>query len=291
MAIFHLTAKTASRAGGQSAQAHFDYISRLGKYSNRDRDRLVFCESVNMPGWAAADSQKYWSSADNFERANGRLYKQLEFSLPIELPEKENVELALRFAKEVTNTYDGKLPFSIAIHEGRGHNPHVHLMVSERLTDGHDRTAESWFKRAATGKKLPSEGGAKKTDLLKPKEWLLMVRELWARLTNEALEANKKQSRIDHRSYHMRRIKTTPGKHVGPREFKYKRRPNIYPHVDLKSRDRQLEIIRTARELDELKRGAFDTSRQAAISRLRSKSPAPAQSAPVRKTQPSTPEM
>jgi hypothetical protein len=289
MAIFHLTAKTASRAGGQSAAAHFEYIARRGKYSNRERDRLVFAHSGNMPEWAKSEPQSYWSAADQHERANGRLFKTIEFALPVELNDAEKKNLALAFAKQVTETKDGKLPFSLAIHEGRGHNPHCHLMVSERVMDVHQRSAEVWFKRAATCKTLAEEGGAKKTELLKPKEWLLHIRELWSRLANQTLTKCKIAARIDHRSNEERGIRAAPGQHAGPHGFK-KRRPRQITETAHQKRGRQLEIVRTERELSELKHSIFDVSRQASKAKLSAqKSVAPVRTAPVPNTESYTP--
>ena len=34
------------------------------------------------PKWAEDDPQKYWAAADAHERANGRLYREVEFALP-----------------------------------------------------------------------------------------------------------------------------------------------------------------------------------------------------------------
>ncbi|MCY5463665.1 relaxation protein, partial [Escherichia coli] len=48
MAIYHLTAKTGSRSGGQSARAKADYIQREGKYA-RDMDEVLHAESGHMP--------------------------------------------------------------------------------------------------------------------------------------------------------------------------------------------------------------------------------------------------
>jgi hypothetical protein len=281
MAIYHLSCKTASRVGGQSALAHFSYIARSGKYANRERDRLIFCESGNLPQWSATDPSKYWQAADQHERANGRLYKSLEFALPIELTQKDSIDLAKLFINRVTNTADGKLPFSFALHEGKGHNPHVHLMISERIKDGHDRDAGLWFKRAAPGKKSSAEGGAKKTRSLMPIEWLISVRELWATLANTALDTCKSSSRIDHRSHKVRGIQTEPGIHMGPRGFK-NRRPLQKTETAHQKRTRQLEIIRISRDLDELKSSESDISRQASRVKFSAqKSLAPARTAPV----------
>ena len=61
MAIYHLTAKTGSRTGGQSAAAHADYIEREGKYARGEEDDVVHRESGHMPEWALADyAREYW---------------------------------------------------------------------------------------------------------------------------------------------------------------------------------------------------------------------------------------
>ena len=51
MAIYHLTVKTGSRYGGQSALAKSEYIEREGKYEHKDDER-AHRESDNMPEWA-----------------------------------------------------------------------------------------------------------------------------------------------------------------------------------------------------------------------------------------------
>ena len=153
MAIFHLHASTGSRNGGQSASAKADYIQRQGKYT-RDPSECVHSQSGHMPTWAADDPRAYWQAADDHERANGRLFKEVEFSLPRELPLDEQRELAEAFAQHLTAAE--QLPYTLAIHAGKGSNPHCHLMISERINDGHARTPETWFKRAANGGKRRS---------------------------------------------------------------------------------------------------------------------------------------
>ena len=84
MAVYHLKAGFGSRAGGQSAAAKRDYIERDGRYE-LDRDELEHRESRNMPEWAQDDPRAYWQAADEHERANGRLYSEIQFALPREL--------------------------------------------------------------------------------------------------------------------------------------------------------------------------------------------------------------
>lgn len=135
MAIYHLTAKTGSRSGGQSARAKADYIQREGKYA-RDMDEVLHAESGHMPEFVERPAD-YWDAADLYERANGRLFKEVEFALPVELTLDQQKALASEFAQHLTGAE--RLPYTLAIHAGGGENPHCHLMISERINDGIER--------------------------------------------------------------------------------------------------------------------------------------------------------
>ena len=228
MAIYHLNVNTGTRIGGQSAKAKSDYIEREGKYE-KDGEELEYKESGNMPEWAEDNPQKYWAAADAGERANGRLYREVEFALPRELNERERVEVASSFAKNLTG--EERLPYTLAIHRGGqdGGNPHAHLMFSERTNDGVDRSAAQWFKRYNAQE--PEKGGARKTTSTKPREWLENTREQWADHANEALERAGRSERINEASLEnqyweaaeagnereMARLQNRePGVHIGP---------------------------------------------------------------------------
>ena len=146
MAVYHLKASYGSRSGGQSALAKSDYIEREGRYA-KDAEELEHKEHGNMPEWAQADPGKYWEAADQNERANGRLYSEVQFALPKELSEPQRREVAGHFAERLTG--EEKLPYTLAVHRGgpEGENPHAHLMFSERGHDGIERGAEQWFRR------------------------------------------------------------------------------------------------------------------------------------------------
>ena len=231
MAIYHLSVKTGSRGGWQSAKAKSDYIEREGKYE-KDRDELAYSESGNMPEWAGDDPREYWAAADEHERANGSLFKEVEFALPVELDDGQQRELASSFAAELTG--EERLPYTMAIHRGGGDNPHVHLMISERGLDGHARDAEQWFKRA--NKANPEKGGALKTRSLN-KEWLANTRQAWETAANGALERAGRSERIDHRSLAAQRaeaiergqvnradeLNRQPGVHLGPERHRAQR--------------------------------------------------------------------
>lgn len=230
MSIYHLTVKTGSRKGGQSAKAKADYIQREGKYSH-DKSEVLDIQHGNMPDFAVHNAGLYWDAADLYERANGRLYKEVEFALPIELTLEQQKALASEFAQHLTGAE--RLPYTLAIHAGGGTNPHCHLMISERINDGIERPAELWFKRYNGPDK---EGGAQKTEALKPKAWLEQTREAWAEHANRALEQAGHDARIDHRTLEAQGIERLPGVHLGP---------NV---VEMEAKD-----IRTARGDEALK--------------------------------------
>lgn len=212
MAIYHLNVKTVSRGGGSAGASH-DYLNRDGKYA-KDKDEVLTMASGNMPDWAKNQPGEYWRTADVYERANARLCKRVEFALPRELDAEAQKQLVSSFARQLADTNDGPLPYSYAIHKGHGQgNPHCHLMISERVNDGQPRSRENWFKRASPVD--PAEGGARKTEALKPKEWLLETREVWQNQANRALERAGRDARIDHRTLEAQGIDRAPGKHRG----------------------------------------------------------------------------
>ena len=213
-AIYHLNVRTGTRSKGQSARAAAAYIQREAEYS-RDRetaDELLYTESGHMPAWADADPTTYWDAADLHERTNGRLFKRVEVALPTALSAAEQRELAVGFARHLT---DGEqLPYTLAIHAGEGTNPHCHLLISERTNDGLERSADQWFRRYNPDH--PEQGGARKTTALHPKAWLVETREAWAEQTNQALERAGHAIRIDHRSLEAQGIERLPSLHLGP---------------------------------------------------------------------------
>lgn len=174
-----------------------------------------------MPPWAlkvphascskrrSAVAEAYWRGADTYERSNARLCKELEFAIPLELTPIEAINASSEFLHRLTTVEDSRLPYSFALHAGRGKNPHVHALISERVNDGIDRTVERWFRRHGP------DCGAKKTDALKSVDWLISARKMWADVCNEHLEKGGHDVRIDHRSFEDAGIDRVPGEHVG----------------------------------------------------------------------------
>jgi hypothetical protein len=226
MAEFHLHIKSHSRGVGKGAGGHARYVLREGPYASRtvevvegatvkrvresrDEEVLYAC-SGNMPLWADDNPIKFWDAADERERANGTVYREVEIALPAELSAEENIRLARHFAKQISQSEKGQTPYTMAIHRSEK-NPdllHAHIMLSDRVFDGHDRTPETFFKRAAVKGKAPDMGGAPKCEERRAApghDWADRIRPLWSDLANCALERAGIEARIDHRSLDARR--------------------------------------------------------------------------------------
>ena len=231
VAVYHLKVGFGSRASGQSASAKSDYIEREGRYE-RDREELEHTEHGHMPAWAQDDPHAYWQAADAHERANGRLYSEVQFALPRELDAAGRRALAGAFAERVCG--GERLPYTLALHRGGpdGENPHAHLMFSERGNDGIARDAAQWFKRH--NPTAPERGGARKSRAAKAGDWLDTTRQAWEQAANRALAQAGRAERIDGRSLADRRevahrdgdleraaeLSREPNVHLGPERYR-----------------------------------------------------------------------
>jgi len=215
--LYHLSFRSGSRAGGASARSAYEYVAREDEYADPDLDPAIYTESDHMPSWAEDDPAEYWDAADLYERANGRLYVSADFALPLGLSPEDQIALARDFAHQLTD--EQALPYTLAIHAGRDengeeHNPHAHLMFSERQNDGIERSRDEWFRRANS--QHPERGGAPKSRTFHGRAWVEQARERWATLTNEKLAEAGRSERVDHRSYERQGIDRQPGEHYGP---------------------------------------------------------------------------
>jgi hypothetical protein len=213
--FYHLSVRSGSRASGACARGSYEYVTREGEYA--DRDPAIYTESDHMPSWASDNPRDYWDAADLYERANGRLYASADFALPRDLSPEDQIALARDFAQELTR--DEALPYTLAIHAGRDssgheHNPHAHLMISERKNDGIDRSREQWFSRANPDDS--AKGGAEKTRAIHGRAWIENARGQWADLSNKTLAKLGLDERVDHRSYERQGIEREAGRHYGP---------------------------------------------------------------------------
>jgi len=217
MASYHLTAKIGNKG---KATAHAAYIAREGKYSDGKRyEDLEHTASGNMPEWSTHNAGHFWTAADEQERVNGSVYREIEVALPREFTPSQRVELVQAFIEQELGD---KHAYQFAIHMPKAalekeDQPHAHIMYSERIRDGIERDPEQYFKRYNA--KNPEKGGAKKFSGGKSKnalkDELLGQRKRWAEVQNKHLEKYGYNDRVDHRSLKDQGIEREPEKHLG----------------------------------------------------------------------------
>lgn len=219
MPSFHVQIKSAKPG---AALAHFEYITRISVICPAKKQELVWWESRNMPIWAFGPDE-FFDASDKHERANGAVFRELEISLPKELPLEKNIALTKKIAENVL----GPRPCVLVIHEklssisGERH-PHAHAMYSDRVCDGIERTKESHFSRHNAAH--PEKGGARKLSGGKtPSEIFDNARETRKQIAsaiNDALEEHGIPQRVDHRSLKDRGISRKPERYLGPEGVK-----------------------------------------------------------------------
>lgn len=164
-----------------TAAAHIRYITRKGAVSHHMAER--------MPQ-APAQATRWLRSQERGDRVNARVADKLVIALPRELNRQAQVTLVYRFAEELTQ---GRASWFAAIHaQGKDRsNPHLHLLVRDR--DVRDGRRVVMF---SAGQKEAAQRAAK--GLPRPTT-LPMIRELWERHANQALEEAGCAERIDRR--------------------------------------------------------------------------------------------
>ena len=130
----------------------------------------------------------------------------------------------------MTSAGGERLPYTLAVHRGKGENPHAHLMISERVNDGIERERRAMVP-ALQRQGARRKGGARKSMATRPKDWLEKTRKEWADHANQALQRVGSRERIHEgtleRQYRdalesgdergAARLKDqVPGVHIGP---------------------------------------------------------------------------
>lgn len=233
MASFHLRIKSGKKG---NAVDHADYIAREGKHGrNGGQDDLIATVHGNMPEWTKGNPSKFWRAADRNERSGGTSYREYVLALPNELSSKQQREIVDDFVKSVICDK----PYQVAIHApiaalGGVEQPHAHVMFSDRLPDGIERSPELHFKRYNAAN--PERGGCKKDsggkniDVLRDE--LTNTRKTWADIQNFALEKHGHNGRVDHRSNRDRGIERAPERHLGQSGIKKMSAANKAEYVE-----------------------------------------------------------
>jgi hypothetical protein len=221
MADYHMSVKTVSRSDGRSATAAAAYRSgvqivdeKTGEVHDYRRKSGVVSATIfvpeDAPGWAA-DREAIWNAAEASEtRKNSTVAREFEVALPDELSSAQRQELAHAFATELVKHHG--CAADVAIHEpskeGDQRNHHAHILCTTR------RLGPSGFGDKTRELDDRASGAAEVT------RW----REVWAEMTNAALERAGRTERVDHRTLKAQGIDREPTIHLGPAATAIERR-------------------------------------------------------------------
>lgn len=261
MAIYNLRVEPDR---GRSAVYRYEYTLRVNDFSwekDSKYDDFLFGQNVNMPDFASEDPKLFWESCENYERANANTFRTIDFSLPTELSDEENIELAARFAEEL---FGDKFVYSMAVHSKPSgvqsiQNIHCHIMFSERKLDGIERDPKEFFKRF--NRKNPQLGGCEKTDEWTAYSKLYYIRQTWERIANEKLQ-EKGLEKISCRSLYAQRLDSLLEENYLKAELLD--RPPIHlekSYIDFcpdsNDKEKALEFFNYAKKIKEIKEKEF----------------------------------
>lgn len=288
MASYHCSIKNGTKGKGA---AHADYIAREGRYASVGHDEyiersgrfnkyedLVYSESGNMPEWAQEKPKDFWRAADEFERANGRAYREIEVAIPNEFSKEQQKDLIKEFVEQQLGK---EHPYTYAIHDKPAalnpaeRQPHAHIMFSERKLDGIEREKEQFFKRANITE--PEKGGAKKERAWNDRAAVPKVRADWAAIQNKYLERYGHEARVDHRNLEDQKISAIergdiekakelnrePERHLGPKVAQKTVREAKNEMAKGKTKEERIELRTQYYQIDT----TSDKSKQAALAR------------------------
>ena len=233
MAIYHLSTKIISRSKGKSSIASSAYRSGEKLYNKRDglihdytkRKDVIYKEifkPMNAPNWVL-DREQLWNEVEQIEKSkNSQLAREIDIALPIELNEKERIELLRKYV--IDNFSSKGMVADVVIHDKKDGNPHSHIMLTMRPFEENGEwgaKAKKEYILDKNGKKTYSKNGNATSRKIETTNWnkketLEHWREQWAIYANKALEKANRKERIDHRSYEDRGIDKLATRHEGP---------------------------------------------------------------------------
>jgi hypothetical protein len=235
MAHLHFR-RTVYKAGSSKAAARIEYITgqkiteqdkadRQLRYIKEGREDLITEGTRNLPAWAEGNPHTYFRAAEQYERASvnnvqrrGVAFEEWKITLPQELSRAQNQALI----DDLLDTIAGdRLPCTYAFHapttiDGRQEQPHIHLLISGRITDGHARTPAQHFKR--WNSKQPERGGAQKDVRMNHQGAVKAHRLMISDMLNVHLELNGQVARVHPDTLESRGIQRAPEPKLLPSE-------------------------------------------------------------------------
>lgn len=214
MPLYHFAKYTYGRhQSPKSAAVYCRYILRES-WRTIDRNDLLYAETRNIPAWANGNSVAFFAAAEQYERTNGRIADSWEMSLPRELSLPQRHALIHDF---LTVQRGDSKPLVWAIHEPLARDgepqPHVHILMSPRMQDAHERSATAFFRCWNAAE--PAQGGCQKDWSRGRTSAYSVQRAAWADVLNWHLERAGIDAAVDPRSLAERGFTRAPQQHRG----------------------------------------------------------------------------
>lgn len=220
---FHITNLT-ERRGGAAAQRVMQYMTREGAYAPAavdyllrtsedtvERGDFVAQTQGTLPTWAEGSAVRFFAEAEALERGGpqrgGRWATTWQISLPRELTREQQWTMGTAFVATHLTGHAYLCVMHDPVKEGR-HQPHLHVLMSERVDHGQTRDAATYFRR-------PEVGGCGKERFLSQRNAPYLLRAAWADWMNYTLERAGHEARIHPRSLYARDIGRKPEPKVG----------------------------------------------------------------------------
>lgn len=245
MAIFHLSVKVISRGKGKSAVGAAAYRSGEkieneydGVVHDYTRKRGIIHTQILLPPQAPVEYYNrsvLWNAVEKVERAkNSQLARDIEISLPRELPFSRQKQLVIGFVSQ-TFVKEGMCA-DICFHDKLDGNPHAHIMLTMRPinADGSwgqkqkkvyalDENGNKIYDKKKRQYKCKTVPTTDWNESYKCEQW----RSAWAEYVNNYLRIDGIKERVDHRSYQRQGIEQIPTIHLGPVASQMERKGRI----------------------------------------------------------------
>jgi ATP-dependent exoDNAse (exonuclease V) alpha subunit len=233
VATFHFHISSVGRSAGRRATAAAAYRAgerlrdeRTGRVYNHSGRKDVAHAEIFLPshlkgaaGVWAQNREKLWNTAERAEkRANSRVAREYQVSLPHELDRNQQLALARALSRELAERYN--VAVDLAVHlprpDGDPRNFHAHLLTTTREVTPQGLGAK-------TGLDMQSRE-RRRRELPDWREEVRTLRARWATLSNEALREANVEARVDHRSLAERGIAREPRPHIPMASLKMEQR-------------------------------------------------------------------
>jgi hypothetical protein len=213
VAIYHLSAKTVSRAEGRSSVAAAAYRAgerlvdeRTGEIHDFTRKGGVVAGNIVLPGGGTMPRSQLWNAVEQkHKRGDSLVAREFEVALPHEMTDAQRLGLVAEYCRELADGYGVAIDYNLHRPGDGSLNEHAHIQMSACYCspDG------------VMGKKAVELDPihCARAKILNPME---TQRERWQDLCNSALERAGSAERIDHRTLEAQGITDRqPGVHLG----------------------------------------------------------------------------